>query len=189
MGLWLAKPVSAQAPTIQQDEYQYVSEDLIIKENAIQRPFTENIKTTIPIIRPKGIGVYSGRHSTRAEKQISEQTLFLYLSEKHSPLAGFSSQILASPYYSTIIGICTIEQYGCTKAPFNNYWGIMCGKGYPCKYSDLHAGIEAIDAFLAKAEASGHGTVESLNGYYVQPASSSWLQTVLKIKFELENLQ
>lgn len=129
----------------------------------------------------------SGRHSTRAEKQISEEALLLYLQQRNSPLAGFSSQILASPYWSTIIGICTIEQYGCTRAPGNNYWGIMCG-GKVCTYQTMELGIAAVSSLLDKMYDRGRTTVESLNGHYVVPASSNWLNTVLKTKLELESL-
>jgi hypothetical protein len=127
----------------------------------------------------------SGRHSTKAEKTIPVQSLQLYLQSKGSPLAPYAGQILQSPYWSTIIGICTIEQYGCTHAPYNNYWGIGPGK----KFASLPDGIEAISNLLQKYENDKkHTTIESLNGYYVVPASASWYNTVLITKLKLESL-
>jgi hypothetical protein len=177
------------------------------KVEEVTPPVNENNSPTSPPNKPEepsktstGVGgvlvrrtngaqmqtAYNGRHSTRAEKQISEQSLEQYLSAKGSPLALYSPNILASPYWSTIIGICTIEQYGCTRAPGNNYWGIGPGRTYPTP----EAGIHAISDLLAKYETDGkHTSIESLNGFYVQPASNNWLQTVLKTKAYLESLE
>ena len=169
--------------TVQQDS-DYTSADIIIKDNAIQP--NQNLSLGKPNGNPTRI--HDRRHSTRAENQIPVEALTSYLEERHSPLAAMSAQLLQSPYYSTIIGICTIEQYGCTKAPGNNYWGIMGSSGLR-KFSSLEGGIEAIDALLARYEDNGHNTIESLNGYYVQPASQNWLNTVLNTKELLESLQ
>lgn len=134
----------------------------------------------------------SGRHSTRS--QVSMDKLRLYLTLRSSPLSDYAEQIASSSYAGTIIGICTIEQYGCTKAPHWNYWGIketgQCGKsarGF-AQYCTAEEGIESISSLLARYEARGKDTIEDLNGYYVQPASQNWLNTVLKIKAQLENL-
>jgi len=132
--------------------------------------------------------VSGGWHSTRAEKQVSAEHLRVYLMLRESPLAAHSEQLLASPHWSTIIGICTIEQYGCSKAPYNNYWGIMCGSGKLCHYESLEAGINAISNLLVKYESRGKDTLEELNGYYVVPASANWFNTVLKTKQLVENL-
>lgn len=137
-----------------------------------------------PNQRPPTTKAISGGHTTKAEKQITVEKLRLYLEQKGSPLAPYSEQILASPYWSTIIGICTIEQYGCTRAPYNNYWGIGPGK----KYATPEEGITTISEFLAKADKAGRNTLEKLNGWYVVPASSNWFNVVLTTKTKLENL-
>lgn len=126
----------------------------------------------------------SATHSIKAAQTIPVEVLQQYLSRKGSPLAPYSADILQSPYWSTIIGICTIEQYGCTKAPNNNYWGLGPGK----RFATPAEGIAAISAFLAKADSSGHDTIEKLNGWYNQPGSSNWLSTVTKTKLKLETL-
>jgi hypothetical protein len=64
----------------------------------------------------------------------------------------------------------------------------MCN-GRVCKYPTLEAGIEAIHSLLTRYEAKGKDTIEELNGYYVQPASTNWYNTVLKTKLHLESLQ
>lgn len=51
----------------------------------------------------------------------------------------------------------------------------------------MESGIEAIETFLEKAEAK-HPTIESLNGWYNQPASKNWLNTVIKTKAKVESL-
>jgi hypothetical protein len=124
------------------------------------------------------------RHSTRAEKQIPSEALRLFLKDTGSPLAEFSDQILASPHWSTIIGICWIEQYHCTHGPNFNLWGI----GPHHRYSSYEESINAISDLLSKYEIRGKDTLEELNGYYVQPASNNWLSTVLRIKSEVESL-
>lgn len=54
-------------------------------------------------------------------------------------------------------------------------------------FATAEEGIAAIDIWLASHEAK-HPTIESLNGYYVYPASQNWLNVVLKTKAELESL-
>jgi hypothetical protein len=130
----------------------------------------------------------SGRHSTRAERTITEGELADFLKRHGSPLELSARQILTSPHWSTIIGICWIEQYHCTKAPGNNYWGIMAGKGHLAQYATLSDGIDAISSLLVRYEVRGKDTIEELNGYYVQPASQNWFNTVLKTKQLVENL-
>ena len=56
------------------------------------------------------------------------------------------------------------------------------------RFDSLADGIAAEDAFLRKAESNGHDTIESLNGWYVVPASANWLNVVLRTKAELESL-
>lgn len=151
----------------------------------VTKPVEKSKRTSTPL--PEN-GIQSRWHSTKAEKTISTEVLRAYLEGIKSPLAPYSTQILESPHWSTIIGICTIEQYNCTHAPGNNYWGLMCpGKGL-CKYATLADGITAISARLVKYDVNGHDTIEKLNGYYVYPASSNWYNTVIKIKTHLESL-
>ncbi len=195
MGLLLARPATAQAPYNQSD----YSDD-IIKDNAIY-----SIPTSIPTPQNRGRqsdsripagkdsgGEYSGRHSTRAERTTSELQLHAYLTSKGSPLAPYASNILESPYWSTIIGISNAEQSFCTirprTSPFN-CWGIMLRGGGLRKFSSLPEAITCISDLLATYETKyGKDTIEELNGFYVQPASATWLQTVVKTKRELEAL-
>lgn len=191
LGTLVTRPAVAEAPT-QSNNDDYESGNLVIKNDAIQQPISvPQPSGTRPSVRKgagESVGSSGGRNSTRAEKQISEESLRIYLMQRKSPLAEYSSHILASPYWSAIIGICTIEQYGCTRAPGNNYWGIMCGRGIVCRYATLEDGIKAIDSLLTKYEAKGKDTIEELNGYYVQPASQNWYNVVLKTKLHLESL-
>lgn len=128
-------------------------------------------------------------HSIRASKTITEEALRQYLTSKKSPLAENADTLLRSPYWSTIIGICAIEEYGCSVNPFgsNNLWGIMCGDTI-CRYPDLLAGIDAIDRFLERAEARGRTTIESFRGWYCASACTTWEPTVIKVKLLVENL-
>lgn len=127
--------------------------------------------------------------SIRNTKPISEETIRTYLANKKSPLVDYAKEIASSPYSGTIIGICTIEQYGCAKAPgFSpyNFWGIM-GRGGLAKYGSYQEGINAIHTFLEKAESRGRDTIEELNGWYVVPASNTWYSVVTKTKSQLES--
>jgi hypothetical protein len=173
----------ALAPTKQNEDYQ--SGNLIIKDDAIQRPSTTHIQESSSAIHVGN--VQSGRHSTRSEKAINPEVLSLYLSNKHSPLSDYATQISQSPYWSTILGICTIEQYGCTKAPFNNYWGLK-SHGSLIRYGTLEEGIGAIDSFLTKAEANGRTTIESFRGWYCASECVNWESTVINTKTQIESL-
>lgn len=57
------------------------------------------------------------------------------------------------------------------------------------RFATMGEAINAIDSLLAKYEARGKRTIEELNGYYVVPASTTWLNTVLTTKLHLESLQ
>lgn len=181
IGLGLAFTVHAQAPTsknlisgTESNDNPYIQADVIYKPNPPSEPkITVDQRTT-------GTNI-------RNQAPISVAAIRQYLESKGSPLAAYSDQIAASPYSGTILGICTIEQYGCSKAPNSspyNFWGIM-GRNGLAKYENYAVGITAINDWLASHEAN-HPTIESLNGYYVQPASTAWLSTVLKIKKQLE---
>ncbi len=123
------------------------------------------------------------------------ERLQVWLSDRKSPLAPYSSSILESPYWSTIIGICHIEQSKdggiCNRLPGGknwNLWGIGGSSGL-AYYSTPEQGIQAISELLAKYETEyGKTTIEQLNGFYVLPASNNWLNTVLKSKQLIENL-
>jgi hypothetical protein len=126
-------------------------------------------------------------HSILAATAISPEALRQYLESKGSPLAGYVELLQASPYWSTIIGICTIEEYSCTHFPENNMGGLM-SRGHLIPFNTLADWISAENAFLEKAYAEGKTTIESLNGWYVVPASNEWLNTVIQTKQTLENL-
>ena len=188
-GLLVTKPAIATAPYNQIDS-EYISEDIIIKDNAIQA------KTPIQVNRPSISlqGPPDRRHSTRAEKTIPVEKLQAYLEQKGSPLAPYAGNILESSYWSTILGICKIEQSKaggiCNRLPGGqnwNLWGIGGASGLNY-YSTAEEGIAAISDLLTKYEARGYDTIEKLNGYYVQPASSNWFNVVLRTKQELESL-
>lgn len=127
-------------------------------------------------------------HSILATNQVSEEALRQYLEAKHSPLSAFAFQLSLSPYVSTIIAICTIEEYSCTVNPYgsNNLGGLM-SKGKLIRFDTLADWIQTENDWLAKHE-QDHPTIESLNCYYVQPCSSNWLNTVIKTKEEIEAL-
>lgn len=170
---------------------------LLVTHETVAAPTTRSSVITPPygplrissVTKPKSVAKAegSGRHTTRAERHVESGVLQAYLESKRSPLAPYSRLILESSHWSTIIGICAIEQYGCTKAPSWNYWGIMCS-GRVCHYGSAEEGIAAISNLLAKYEARGKDTIESMNGYYVVPASSLWLNTVIKTKAAVEGL-
>lgn len=155
------------------------AEDFTVQSKVVQS------KVTKVTVQSK---VTKGSSSTRASNTIPVDRLEAYLSGIGSPLAPYSAQILESPHWSTIIGICTIEQYNCTRAPGNNYWGIMKRGGGLERYASLPDGISAISNLLVRYESRGKDTLEKLNGYYVVPASQNWYNTVLKIKLKVEEL-
>jgi len=191
LGFLVARPAVASAPTTINIPEDFTSGNIVIKDNAIQQP--TDYAPIPPIKRPVGNRPVqpSGWHSIRTDKRISRAVLRVWLQERGSPLAGYSDQLMQSPYWSTILGICQIEQYGCARLPGGknyNLWGIGGSSGL-AYYSTPEQAIEAISMLLARYEESGHDTIEKLNGYYVQPASANWLNTVLRTKSELESLQ
>lgn len=98
--------------------------------------------------------------------------------------------IEASPHWSTIIAICTIEQANCSRLPGGtnwNLWGIGGSSGLK-RYASAEEGISAISGLLAGYELKGYDTIEELNCYYVQPCSANWLRVVLTTKATLESL-
>lgn len=66
--------------------------------------------------------------------------------------------------------------------------------GHLKSYPTLGAGLDAIEAFLVKAEAHGRDTIESFRGWYCYSASEpghvcrNWEAVVLRTKAELESL-
>lgn len=123
------------------------------------------------------------RRSTPTKAKADKDKLAAYMDGK--PLAAFVDQLAASEYGATIVGICAIEQWACSRAPHHNYWGIFCGKTL-CRYGSPEEGIRAIDALLTKYESRGRDTIEELNGYYVVPASPNWYATVTKVQAQLQ---
>jgi hypothetical protein len=98
--------------------------------------------------------------------------------------------VAQSPYATTIIGICTIEQSSCSRRPGGtnwNLWGIGGASGLKY-YATAEEGIAAINNWLAAHEA-GHPTIESLDGFYVVPYSQTWLNVVLKTQTSLTSQQ
>lgn len=140
-------------------------------------------------IQPKMDVTRVGVHPITATTTISEEALRQYLESKKSPLAPYHKEILQSKYWSSIIAICTIEEYSCSVNPYgtNNLWGLMAG-GRLLRFDSLPAGIAAIDSFLAKAESNGRTTIESFRGWYCASACTTWEPTVIKTKLKLESL-
>ena len=139
----------------------------------------------LAVVKPKAV---SSQHPIRASHTISEDSLRRFLELHKSPLSGYSDLIAASPYASTIVGISAIEQRYCLLRPQSspfNCWGM--GGSRLKRYSGFPEAIQDIDGWLARHEAK-YPTIESLNCYYVQPCSPNWLNTVLKVKAEVENL-
>jgi hypothetical protein len=134
-------------------------------------------------------------HSIRAGTSVSAEALRQRLSEWNSPLADYAPQLLESPYWSTVVAICYIEEAKCSINPHgtNNLWGLMAS-GHLKSYDSLDSGIMAIEAFLAKAESNGRDTVESFRGWYCYQADTAdhvcwnWEDVVIRIKNELESL-
>lgn len=123
-----------------------------------------------------------------ASNTISVTALQSWLEKQNSPLAPYAEQILQSQYWSLIIGICYIEQYHCSKAPGNNYWGMMKSGGGLMVFKTLPDGIAYMDAYFVKLSRT-RSTVESLRGYYCASACTNWEPTVKRIKQELEHLE
>jgi len=134
--------------------------------------------------------VLQGTHSILASHQVSEEALRQYLVSKNSPLVDYTGSLLTSPFWSTIIGICTIEEYSCSVNPYgsNNLWGIMRG-GHLERFESIEMGIQAINDFLEKAETSGRTTIESFKGWYCQSECTNWESTVIQTKEKVENLK
>jgi hypothetical protein len=129
-------------------------------------------------------------HPILASKTIPEEALRQYLESKHSPLAPWAGVLRSSPYWSTIIAICTIEEYSCRVDPYDshNLWGLMSG-GHLIRFGSLDEGIQAINDFLAKAESNGRTTIESFEGWYCASACTNWQSVVINTKAAVESLE
>jgi hypothetical protein len=144
----------------------------------------------IKVPAPKPIAVTTT--SLKAPVKIPVDTLQNYLAG--TPFVPYAAQLLESDYWSTIIGICTIEQYSCSRAPYNNYWGLMKPGGGLQRFATLSDGIAAIDAYLTRRFNAGRDTLEEFRGYYcvntAYPGNvcPNWESTVKRVKLELENL-
>lgn len=138
----------------------------------------------------------SAGHATRAATDPNIPALRQRLQDWGSRLAGEMDSLDVSPYWSTILAICYIEQAQCSRLPYGtnwNLWGLMYG-GHLKTYSTAGDGLNAIEAFIAKAESNGRTTIESFAGWYCVDTSQphnvcpNWQPTVLRIKAQLEAL-
>jgi hypothetical protein len=162
--------------------------------NVIYKPNPPVVEVGQP--SPQRVVTTRAKTSIRAATTMPDEALRQYLESKGSPLSDYVQELLESPYWSTIIWICTIEEYSCSVNPHdsNNLWGIMCS-GSICSYPSLEAGIAAIDAFLRKAESNGRDTIEEFRGWYCvndkYPGKicPNWESVVLRTKSQLESLE
>lgn len=169
----------------------------IVHAQSIKQDIKTDVKTTPAVEPPKNAQINrtepkSGlrqTHPIRASTTITEASLSRFLAEKKSPLEPFSSQLLQSSYWSTIIAICTIEEYSCSHNPSgsNNLWGLMYD-GHIIRYNSFTESIAAIDSFLQKADRNGRTTIESFRGWYCASECSTWESTVISTKEKLESL-
>jgi hypothetical protein len=158
--------------------------------------YKPNVESPKPTGHEDGVSGISGplghstaHHSIRATTAVSLEALRQRLSSWNSPLEDQASLLLRSPYWSTILGICAIEEYHCSVLPGGNNWNLwgIGGAGGLQFYATPEEGIAAINDWLAAHEAT-YPTIESLNGYYVVPASANWQSVVISVKSELESL-
>jgi hypothetical protein len=180
----LLTPIQIQASEVKYNYHLTEISNGIIYKPEIQTP--QSVRLSIE--SSNNVSQRNNDHSIRATKTISEDSLRRFLEQKGSPLAPFTRQLLNSLYYSTIIAITNAEEsFSINPAQSNNLYGLMAN-GRIIHFSDIPTGLEAINNFLTKAENNGHDTIEKLNCWYVQPCSSNWYNTVLKVKAEVESL-
>jgi len=175
-----------------------VTTSLSSPENVIYKPFEPPAPYSAPTLVVRGSRSTGVGTSLRANRTVGDEALRGWLDERDSPLAPFTTELLASEYWSTILGICTIEQYSCTRLPHGtnwNLWGIMKPGGGLQFYATAEEGIAAIHSFLQRAETlRGRPTIESFRGWYCYSASDpehicrNWEPVVLRVKAELESL-
>lgn len=182
LGLSFAIAAHAQAPTenLKDDDTNTpIQGDVIIKPNPPSEPTpTPKPKVTVP---KKGTDLKNA-HPIDAEK------LRVFL--KNSPLASHTEQLVKSDFTALIIGICWIEQYSCTRAPGNNYWGMMKLGGERAGlrvFASLPEAITYMDGYFTRLYPR-RSTVESLRQYYCVGPCTNWEPTVLRIKREIEAL-
>jgi len=158
-------------------------------QNVAYKPNPES--ESVPLVLPASSvsATHVGQHGIRSTDTISEARLRQYLEAEHSPLAPLAAGLLDSPYWSTIIAICTIEEYSCSVNPYgsNNFWGLMAN-GHLLRFDSVAAGLAAENTFLEHADDTGRDTIESLNCWYVVPCSDNWIDTVLRTKAAVEAL-
>lgn len=124
----------------------------------------------------------------KSDKKPDTAKLEAWLEAKGSPLAPYASNLAESDFWALLIGICTIEQYGCTRGPNFNLWGMMKAGGERAglrAFSSYPDAIAYMDGYFIRLYPRKQ-TVESLRGYYCASACTNWEPTVLKIKKELE---
>jgi hypothetical protein len=167
---------------------------LYAPENVIYKPQIPPVE--FPVL-PDAVADSGRGTSLRAANAVSEKALRQYLAAIGSPLADYAGTLAASPYTGTIIGICAIEQYHCSRLPNGNnwnLWGLMKPGGGLQFFATADEGIAAIDAFLARAESRGRTTIESFRAWYCYSATGpehicrNWEPVVLQVKAEVEAL-
>ncbi len=126
-------------------------------------------------------GVATDLKSPKADPE----ALRKYLVGAGSPLAPYADQIAKSEFWALLVGICTIEQYGCTKAPNWNYWGMMKPGGGLRTFQTAEEAIDYMDGYFIRLYEK-RKTVESLRGYYCASECTNWEPTVLRVKTLLE---
>lgn len=134
-----------------------------------------------PVPKDKKQGVATDLKSHKADPAALRE----YLEGAGSPLAPYADQIAKSDFWALLIGICTIEQYGCTKAPNWNYWGMMKPGGGLRAFETAEEAIGYMDGYFIRLYET-RKTVESLRGYYCASECTNWEPTVIKVKALLE---
>jgi hypothetical protein len=107
-----------------------------------------------------------------------------------SPLAEYAEEIAKSEFWALIVAICHPEQYNCTQAPYNNYWGMMMPGGGLRKFNSIPEAIQFMDAYFVRLynrDVNPKQTIESLRGYYCASSCTHWEPTVIRIKSLLES--
>jgi len=119
------------------------------------------------------------------------QRLMLWLQDKKSPLAEFSSELLATKNWKLIVALSAAESTYCRFYPkaTANCWGV--GSSPLWDFGDtLPQGIAAMDEFLETYPRSSlkkyaRMSPAEMNGLYKQPAGAIWQNTVESVILQL----
>jgi len=158
----------------------------------VEQQNNEPIETPTPTPPPAPTPKQKARTTginLKSNTKADPEKLKAYLVSIGSPLANYSDQIAQSEFWSLLIGICHIEQYGCTKAPNTspyNFWGMM-QSGHIRKFASQEEAIAYMDNYFIQLYPK-RPTIESLRGYYCASACTNWEPTVKKIKALVESL-